>query len=402
MAVCIGLLGLYASRNLGDAAIQLAVIANLRRLIPGAEFVGICPDPQDTRQTFGIDAVDFAGRAEPPPPATAGRVASLVPWRIRQTVRRLSELPGVRRCLSKLDLLVLSGGGQLDEFWGGAWNHPAQLYAWTHLARRRGVPCASLGLGLDVLESRSARYLCVSALRACNIRTFRDTGTAAAMVSFGLRAPYTVIPDLAFGLELPVATPEAPRSAPTPLIGVATISQKALAGRSAERHDAYLSELAAACATWLRQGARLRFVCSQPPMDRPVVDGIVSRLGADLAPDRWEIAETPTVEAYLHAVRGLDFLIASRLHGLILALLVQCPVIAVAGNRKVAQLMRDVQLEQWNIAMEAVTRDDLVRLATEIRAQHTSLADGIGRYNAAALGALRILFGQVADLVHRA
>ena len=51
MATRIGLLGLYASRNLGDAAIQLAVIANLRQRFADAEFVGICPDPDDTRAT---------------------------------------------------------------------------------------------------------------------------------------------------------------------------------------------------------------------------------------------------------------------------------------------------------------------------------------------------------------
>src|SRR5258705_4310654 len=95
MATRIGLLGLYASRNLGDAAIQLAVIANLRQRFADAQFVGICPDPEDTRATFGIESVNFAGQPSSPQDTATGRFAALIPWRVRPTPRPVFGLPGV-------------------------------------------------------------------------------------------------------------------------------------------------------------------------------------------------------------------------------------------------------------------------------------------------------------------
>lgn len=399
MATRIGLLGLYASRNLGDAAIQLAVIGNLRQRFGDAEFVGICPDPEDTRATFGIDSVNFAGQPSSGEAASTGRLAALVPWRIRTTLRRAAELPGVRRCISGLDLLVLSGGGQLDEFWGGPWNHPLQLYVWTHLARRRGVPVAALGLGLDVLESRAARYLCVSAIRAASVRAYRDTGTARAMEGFGMRAPHVVIPDLAFALEAPAASTKFAAPDDSPLIAVAAISGKALSGKFAAAHGAYLAHLAAACRQWIEEGARLRFVCSQPTMDLPVIESLIGLLPQPRASGRYEIAETPTVDEYMQAVRGASFLVASRLHGLILAFLVGCPAVAIAGNRKVTQLMQDIGMAPFTLGMDALTPGAIERVAAPIPGGRASLAEAIGAYNAGARAALARVFDEIAGLV---
>jgi len=401
MSTRVGLLGLYASRNLGDAAIQLAVIDNLSRRLPQAEFLGICPDPDDTRQTFGIDSVDFAGRpgTEGGGSGESGLMSRIVPWRIRTAARRVAELPGVRRCVAGLDLLVLSGGGQLDEFWGGAWNHPLQLAVWTRLARLHRVPVAALGLGMDMLETRAGRRFCVSAMRASNIRAFRDSGTAAAMERFGLRAPIDVIPDLAFGLPTPSRALGSEPRGRAPVIAVATISGKALSAQLADAHERYVVGLASACRRWLEEGAFLRFVCSQPAMDLPVVERVVSLLPRAQDGARWQIAETPTVASYMEAARGAELLIGSRLHGLILALLVGCPVIAIAGNRKVEQLMRDVDLADFTVGLDAAAASALAAAADRVRRERNSLIDGIRRYNTRARTALESIFDRVGALV---
>jgi polysaccharide pyruvyl transferase WcaK-like protein len=399
----VGLLGLYASRNLGDAAIQLAVIDNVSRRLPQVEFLGICPDPEDTRRSFGIDSVDFAGQRgageiEDPAP---GLMSRIVPWRVRTAARRIAELPGIRRTVASLDLLILSGGGQLDEFWGGAWNHPLQLSVWTRLARLNGVPVAALGLGMDVLETRAARRFCVAAMRAANVRAFRDSGTAAAMESFGLGPPIDVIPDLAFGLPAVPVSRDPGDGVRSPLIAVATISGKALRTQLAAAHERYIPALASACAWWLEQGAHLRFVCSQPAMDLPVVERVVSLLPQTRSDARWQIAETPSVESYMQAVSGADLLVGSRLHGLILALLVECPVIAIAGNRKVVQLMRDVGLAEFTLPLEALGEPPLGAVAARALGEHSALVAGIRSYNVQARNRLAGIFDRVAALVQR-
>src|SRR5262245_54197120 len=76
----IGLLGPYASRNLGDTAIQSAVMVNLRERCRTAEIVGICPDPLDTVQTHGIEAFPLFGEsAEMVPTPGGGRRGTRLP-----------------------------------------------------------------------------------------------------------------------------------------------------------------------------------------------------------------------------------------------------------------------------------------------------------------------------------
>src|SRR5208283_5702806 len=60
----IGLLS-PTSGNLGNAAMQAAMIANLRKRITGVEFLGVTLNPEETRRRHGIEAFPLAGASRP-------------------------------------------------------------------------------------------------------------------------------------------------------------------------------------------------------------------------------------------------------------------------------------------------------------------------------------------------
>jgi polysaccharide pyruvyl transferase WcaK-like protein len=59
--VRIGLLGMYASANLGDTAIQMVVMSALRSRRPDIDFVGLSHDPEDVVRTHGIPGFPASG-----------------------------------------------------------------------------------------------------------------------------------------------------------------------------------------------------------------------------------------------------------------------------------------------------------------------------------------------------
>src|SRR5262245_41463176 len=189
---------MYHGRNLGDTAIQMAVMQGLRAELGAVEFIGICADPADTHATHEIAAVhwwaegpDIAldGRrtAEGPPPQTS---------RFSRIVRRpLSRWAGINRVVRNLDLLVVSGSGQIDDFWGGPWSQPFRLLLWTASARRHGVPVVVLGVGVDELSSRLGATFSVQALRLAAFRAFRDEGSLRMLRDLGMKAKSHVCPD---------------------------------------------------------------------------------------------------------------------------------------------------------------------------------------------------------------
>ena len=126
-----------------------AVVANSRDRQPGAEIVGISLNPRRYSR--------IGTRSRP----------SQSPQAFRPEGSRLDD---VRRefgldarafgMLRRLDLLIVSGGGQLDDAWGGARAHPLNLLRWTLLAQAARVPVAFISVGAGpIFSSWSERFL---------------------------------------------------------------------------------------------------------------------------------------------------------------------------------------------------------------------------------------------------
>ena len=193
----IALLTPYTGGNLGDAAIQDAMIANLRLRMPGSQFLGITLNGANFLEKHGGEAFPLLATStwlsrpqkalSSTPPAAdrsvdagdrtlwkgwrgpirgiLGAVPGMVPFlrRVRAQMARLrSEIRhsiAGYRVLRRQDLLVVSGGGQLDEEWGGAWRLPFAICKWLLLSRIAGVPCAMVSVGAGKINSAVSRQI---------------------------------------------------------------------------------------------------------------------------------------------------------------------------------------------------------------------------------------------------
>ena len=162
MKIRIGLLGMYGSANLGDTAIQTVVLDNLRSRRLNIEFVGISQDPEDVTKTFNIDSFPASGDGH----AFVSRKSNTTYIHKRfipQALRNINFVPkdlnrfiNIERQMLKLDMLIVSGGGQLDDFWGGPWAQPFQLFSWCFSAKLHGKPIAVFAVGVDEVPTSSS------------------------------------------------------------------------------------------------------------------------------------------------------------------------------------------------------------------------------------------------------
>src|SRR5215469_5915132 len=148
----------YTGGNLGDAAIQDSIIANLRLRIPGAQFAGLSLNSDNFVERHGTNAFPlckshgwsyrmYRGRVTDPAADSRGlarpsgekglslasvkyalkRVPALgwclkVIYRFaRRVTGEIRHSVGGYRFLRTQDLLIVSGGGQLDDEWSGPW-----------------------------------------------------------------------------------------------------------------------------------------------------------------------------------------------------------------------------------------------------------------------------------------
>lgn len=376
----VGLLGPYASRNLGDTAIQMAVIRNLRARIPMIEIIGICPDTDDTKRSLGIDAFPLLGA------------------HTKKIHARYWGLYRIAVFVGSLDLLIVSGGGQLDDFWGGAWGHPFSMFIWACLARLRRVRVVFVGVGLDRLSGRLSRFFAFSAMRLADYRSFRDAGTLAKLKAFGFTAPSHLDPDLAFGLELDITSkPLTPNSEPFVVVNPVSVKTWSANGVDSQ-YETYLKQLAAVCDWFMEQGLRVHILCSQSSMDMPVAKRLTEIVQHRFS-GRIELYDAPTVMDFLTQVCGAELVVASRLHGAILSLVAGVPVVAISPMRKVTQLMDDVGLAYYNVDLQNFNSTDLINRIQSSLDQRSHLKQQIGQRIITFRGKLAQTYDQILGLV---
>lgn len=356
----IALVGPFSSRNLGDTATQLTVIRQLRQRLPYAQIIGVSPEPQDSLNSLGIAAFPLTGRGP-----TAGDVGAFNDLARAASVeakkRRTSPAAALRidRFVGTLDLLIFSGGGQLDDHWGGAWGHPWSMLLWAALARRRNVRVVFLGIGLDRLQSALSRHFALWALRLGHQRLFRDPYSLNALRTLGLQQPCDLCPDLAFSL---IDGPEPRPVNSAPFAVLSPISRSTWSHTHDARHDDYLRKLCAVGVALTAHGLALRIVCSQDTMDGRDAQTL-GKLLDDAGVSNVTLCVTPTVRDFLAQVEGAQIAIAARLHSVILCLVAGVPVIALSHLPKVTQAMSQAGLADYCLPLTDFTVKELTARA---------------------------------------
>lgn len=400
--------------NLGDAAIIESFLAGLRRRRPGAEIVGFTLNPADTRVRHGVDATTCgafslphytirrlprapapdAPRGEPAPEAAPDAPDPAAP--LLRMRRAVAALPGARQGrravamamaelrhrrevaarLAGFDHVVVSGGGQLDEFWGGPFGHPYTLYRFSGAARRAGARFAILSVGTGTLATPLGRRFVRRALASAGYRSFRDERSRELAGPAGALATDPVVPDLAYALPIAPADPQ-PRIRRR--IGVAPMcyaDPRVWPRPDAERYAHHLQSLAGLAARAVRDGHEVAMFGTDRPDAAPVAEchAIAARQLTGDERTRLRITPVDDVAALMALLASFDAVVAARFHGVLLAHVVGCPVLAVSHERKVATLMAELghqaycaPIDDLDVAVWSARLDELL-------AQRESLA----------------------------
>jgi polysaccharide pyruvyl transferase WcaK-like protein len=385
--------------NLGDAAIQDAVISAIRQRVTNPQIIGATLNPDDTTKRHGIPAQTINGfsitpgytNQEPPlaaRPLPAHHKASTPPevrssikpggiiglikkitWPIRRPIYPLiQEIRHIRksyRLVKSADMLLASGGGQLDEYWGGSWGHPYALCKWSWLARRANIPFAIVGVGTGSVQKFMSRRFISRALKSARLRSFRDLGSRDLVGFASCTKNDPIVPDLAFGLDITGYHSLSASESPSLHIGVSPIAYldpRIWPDKNDRAYQAHITVMTETVAGLVAAGHRVSLF-STDPADEPCVKDLLSamaNLGDNAAVDAPTIKTVPELMTLLSQ---LDMVIASRLHGVILACLMKRPTLAISYERKVETLMKDLQLADYCCQIDTLEKTSLLALA---------------------------------------
>lgn len=421
----VALLTPYDGGNLGDAAIQEALLTNLRKCDPEIAIWGITLDPARTSAEHHIPCYPLAGISRPHYRVVLNSGAKAFDQASSQTLghsenkggflRRLLRWPKILldeathlvhsyRLLRKIDLLIIAGGGQLDDEWGGSWGHPYALAKWSKLARIAGSEVVFLSVGACRTDSGLTRFFLSTALSGASYRSYRDSQSRRLALAITPRAEGPVAPDLAFSLPTPGSEAGAREQDAAVRVGLSPIAYchpRLWPTKDQAQYERYMAELARFASRILQEGASISLFASSPPDDQVFFD-LEQRLDANLSPAarmRLSRKRVNTLADLLGVLQSVDLVVASRLHGLMLSFLCSKPAVAVSYDRKVTSLMEEMNLSAYCLDIQSFESELLLKSFSTLRSNREiivpALTESCRRYNAA----LQKQFCEVAELL---
>lgn len=392
----IALLSPYSGRNLGDGAVHVAVIANLRALDPDIVLIGLTVDTVAMLRLHGLSSVTLVGTHShffycDAATADPGQIESLglgSPIKKRKDVRELDapaashgsglrryvrsvfraagRLPvagpmahsasrGIRRIwrmrnepahfvrsialARRFDLILACGGGQYDEQWGGPWAHPYTLFRWSIIARLTRTPFAAASVGVGILVSRLGNFFVRRALAAATYRSFRDPGSRAHFADCRFTRNDPCVPDMAYSVPESMI-PQNARNGQRRRVAVSPMIFGRRGIWPSERQGTYerYLEVLAEFTVWLMENGEDVCFYTSCRDDFVAVDELWSRMQRikpDLEAATPNLLPSNTVPEVLRSLATVDLVVASRLHATVLAHRCGCPVVAISFERKV-------------------------------------------------------------------
>ncbi len=363
MAMRIGLMGTFGYGNLGDAAIQDAMIQSIYKRFPDAEIFGFSINPEDTEarhhiRSFPITRMSWNqkisdrnlyGKFMHFLQSKDGPVyRSLERWAARIPIE-WGLIADANKHLKALDILIISGGGQLDDLWagGGPWSHPYTLLKYGLLARLNHVRYVFASVGAGPINAGLSKGFIRLALNLADFCSFRDRESQALAQSIGYGKKSAIFPDLAYSLAEPSPVNKTAGQNTRAVVGLGVVGYfrpECWPIVDQAVYAVYLNKMTEFCISVVQKGYALLFLPGEITYDQYAFDDLKERLNEKgITADRGDILDCPihTVPELLSAIQMTDVVVASRFHGVLLSQLLEKPVLAISYHQKTDSLMED-------------------------------------------------------------
>jgi polysaccharide pyruvyl transferase WcaK-like protein len=372
----IGLLHHVGGGNLGDGATLEAVAENIKRRRPNAEIVAFSMNPDDTERQHGIKSyalrrngwgigyksTGVGAKAKVKALTRKYRAVFYVLKATSAAIRlpigvfgELSFLISARRIVKSVDLLIISGGGQLTEK-DGPWGFPYTIFKWIILARSAGVNSLFLNVGAGPLSQPLSKFFARWALLSADYVSLRDNKSRTLVQEIGFTGASRVCPDSAYGLEIaPMQTSGRERSSQS-TVGLAPMPYPEfdptgyLAERNQVLYEAFIGKLASFASWLVSRSYALALFGTDIGVDPQAIADLERTLQAHhgippaLSGFNHSIA---SVHDLLAKMSGMDYVVTCRFHGVIFAHLLNKPVLAIAHHPKITELMAALDLSEY-------------------------------------------------------
>jgi polysaccharide pyruvyl transferase WcaK-like protein len=376
----IGLFGLFGCGNTGNDASLEAMILFLRRAMPQAELVCLCPNPEIVSKTFGIAAVNLNWRA------ADHSIAAMLDKMMAGIPRRVLGFTHAFNEMASFDILIVPGTGFLDDFQDGPFGWPLVILRWFAAAKLSGSRIAMVSIGAGPIRHPLSRRLMKAAARMADYRSYRDDESREFMAGLNLDvSDDPVYPDVVFSLPVPAIAQTEDASHLTVGVGVMSyFGWSKYGGKGEAIYQTYLDLLAEFVDWLLSRGFGVRLVTGDDADWHAVTDlrQRIARQRRSLAVGQLEAEKGSTLQDLMTQLAGTDMAVVTRFHNVVAAIKLGLPLISLGYSSKNDNLMAEAGLGAFCQSVESLDLDLLKHQFDELLAQRLALTAPMCEQNA--------------------
>ena len=368
----ISFFGNFGMQNLGNECTLQAILQNVTRFLPDARANCICTYPQDASARHGIPASLISYRYAKGSTSTEARdqdAPGIMRW-LRRLVIRL-PLEAVQwlkafRALKGTSLLVMTGTGMLGDFGIGPFDLHYEILKWSILAKIRRCKLLFVSVGAGPIAHPLSRWIVKRAISLADYRSYRDEFSKDYLASIGFDARNDfVYPDLAFSLR-PATRGSSSRDGGSRVVCLGLMDyygKGSIHEYSEAVYQDYLDKTTHILAWLLDRKYTVRLLIGDSSYDRRIKGDVIKRLqerGSKHEKGQIIDESVSSVEQLIAQLAEADIVIATRFHNILLALLLNKPVVALSYHEKIASLMAAVGMGEYCQNVDRLDVDLLV------------------------------------------
>jgi len=348
--------GNFGTQNLGNEYTLKAILQNLRKLLPGARVNCICPDPQDATARYEIPAFRMSYRHAKGSRSRGARSSRAISLLRRLFVRlplEILEWVKAFRRLKHTSMLVMTGTGMLGDFGIGPLDLHYEILKWSIVAKLRRARVLFVSVGAGPIDHPLSRWIVKRAVSLADYRSYRDgfSREYLARIGFDTRGDF-VYPDLAFSLR-PEVPPSPPRNGSARVIGMGLMDyygRRSVPEEGEDVYRRYLEKVTDFVAWLLERDYTVQLLIGDVCYDKRVKRDVRAMLRErDPERSKGKIVDVPvsSVEQLVAQLASTDMVVATRFHNILLALMLNKPVVALSYHQKIASLMSGLGLAEY-------------------------------------------------------
>lgn len=303
--------GYYGFNNAGDEAVLYAIINSIRKFNEKIEIIVLSNNPEQTAKLYNVKAVNR--------------------WKTGE----------IFRTIKNSDLLISGGGSLLQDVTSK--NGILYYLGVIFLAKLLKKPVLIYSQGIGPVNLKRNRSLTALILNRVNCLTVRDSGSKKDLLEMGVKKDIIVSADPVLGISSDEIKIEKGKEL-LERVNV-NINDGKIMGvsiRPWNTNDISIKALAQACDYLALQGWQVVFI----PMHFPEDIQASREVAKHMKEKYFLLKENYTPEETLCIYKAVDMVMGMRLHSLVMAAVVEKPLVAVSYDPKVNRFMEQLGINK--------------------------------------------------------